>query len=134
MRKQSEAEWLAKWLDHFTERFGSHWNTHDLKARRLLAALRRRGWREPVKKKGAKQMAITTGQMPAFPVNLPGWGDNGASGMTLRDYFAGQALIALFAASAHPEHIGISESYYKDTGIECYKIADALISAKESMP
>ncbi|EXL06240.1 hypothetical protein BG46_15870 [Brucella anthropi] len=25
---------------------------------------------------------------PAFPVSIPGWGDNGASGMTLRDYFA----------------------------------------------
>lgn len=25
---------------------------------------------------------------PAFPVSLPEWGDNGASGMTLRDHFA----------------------------------------------
>ena len=25
---------------------------------------------------------------PAFPISLPGYGDNGASGMTLRDYFA----------------------------------------------
>jgi hypothetical protein len=23
---------------------------------------------------------------PAFPVSIPGWGDNGASGMTLRQY------------------------------------------------
>lgn len=28
---------------------------------------------------------------PAFPVSLPGWGDNGASGMTLRDYFIAHA-------------------------------------------
>mgnify|MGYP001041341864 CR=1 FL=1 len=28
---------------------------------------------------------------PAFPVSLPGWGDNGASGMALRDYFAAKA-------------------------------------------
>jgi len=28
---------------------------------------------------------------PAFPVSIPGWGDNGASGMTLLDWYAGQA-------------------------------------------
>jgi hypothetical protein len=32
---------------------------------------------------------------PAFPISLPGCGDNGASGMTLRDWFAGQALAGL---------------------------------------
>lgn len=28
---------------------------------------------------------------PAFPVSIPGCGDNGWHGMTLRDWFAGQA-------------------------------------------
>lgn len=29
---------------------------------------------------------------PAFPVSIPGCGDNGWHGMTLRDWFAGQVL------------------------------------------
>ena len=31
----------------------------------------------------------------AFPISLPGWGDNGACGMSLRDHFAGQVLVGL---------------------------------------
>jgi len=35
---------------------------------------------------------------PAFPISLPGWGDNGAGGAKLWDYYAAAALSGL----AHP--------------------------------
>lgn len=33
-------------------------------------------------------MSTKRGDQPAGPVSLPGWGDNGASGMTIREAFA----------------------------------------------
>ena len=32
---------------------------------------------------------------PAFPISIPGCGDNGCHGMSLRDWFAGQALAGI---------------------------------------
>jgi hypothetical protein len=40
---------------------------------------------------------------PAFPISIPGVGDNGGGGMSLRDYFAGQALTH-FVHSYHSEN------------------------------
>lgn len=60
---------------------------------------------------------------PAFPVTEDAWEN---FGMSLRDYFAGQALAG---AISNPEYgIGLGK-----TGIaeECYSIADAMISARE---
>lgn len=36
---------------------------------------------------------------PAFPVNIPGCGDNGWHGMSLRDWFAGLAMQAIIPAN-----------------------------------
>ena len=38
---------------------------------------------------------------PAFPVSIPGVGDNGCAGMSLRDYFAGIALSGLIANATY---------------------------------
>ena len=35
---------------------------------------------------------------PAFPISIPGSGDNGYGGMTLRDWFAGQAINGMHSA------------------------------------
>lgn len=37
---------------------------------------------------------------PAFPISIPGVGDNGSGGMSLRDWFAGQALAGLTLLAA----------------------------------
>lgn len=60
---------------------------------------------------------------PAFPVSIPGCGDNGWSGMTLRDYFAGQAIEGLV--------YGLTEADAKEAAESAYLIADALIEARK---
>ncbi len=52
---------------------------------------------------------------PAFPISIPGVGDNGWSGMTLRDWFAGRAIAdcrtcamseqSAFKLPAPPKHL-----------------------------
>ena len=68
---------------------------------------------------------------PAFP-----WEDVGNtpnqptphSGMTLRDYFAGQALVAL-------PHRGCGADLdHYDTAIAAYQMADAMLKAREVKP
>lgn len=71
---------------------------------------------------------------PAFPISIPGWGDNGAGGMTLRDYFAGQALAGDFATQS--EQIGEIVKTTPDTWMiarakTLYRMADAMIAARE---
>ena len=65
---------------------------------------------------------------PAFPVSIPGYGDNGCQGMSLRDWFAGMALLTL-----------INKSENRDGGYDpiavavgCYAIADAMLSQRET--
>jgi hypothetical protein len=67
---------------------------------------------------------------PAFPVNA---GDNGTHpGMTLRDYFAGQAIIALTAGCPITDddaswcHPLIAE--------DAYKLADAMLAVRTKQP
>lgn len=57
---------------------------------------------------------------PAFPVSLPGVGDNGWHGMTLRDWFAGQALVGLAPQSAAVD----------STARYAYRLADAMLAAR----
>lgn len=65
---------------------------------------------------------------PAFPVTLDHRGCVGAYGMTLRDYFAGQALIAL-------PHLGCGADLdHYDTATAAYQIADAMLAAREVKP
>ena len=65
---------------------------------------------------------------PAFPVSIPGYGDNGCQGMSLRDWFAGMALLTL-----------INKSENRDGGYDpitvavgCYTIADAMLSQRKT--
>jgi hypothetical protein len=54
------------------------------------------------------------------------WGnksDGGDTGMTLRDYMAGQALVGLLS------HYG-RDSLDQMTGHVCYKLADSMIEAR----
>lgn len=61
---------------------------------------------------------------PAFPVSIPGCGDNGWSGMSLRDYFAGLAMRAVYGNPAAGGDEAIA-SY-------AYKMADAMMQARKS--
>ena len=63
----------------------------------------------------------------AFPTTKPldSWGDPN-QGMTLRDYFAGQALAAVNLG------IGVSNEYYRKTANHCYAMADAMLEAREA--
>jgi hypothetical protein len=76
---------------------------------------------------------------PAFPISIPGCGDNGQGGMSLRDYFAAQSL---FVAAARAEK-GIPEyelesMFGNRTGITrdeitaalAYRTADAMIARR----
>lgn len=79
---------------------------------------------------------------PAFPVSIPGCGDNGWQGMTLRDYFAGQSLPAVLSTLAEnpcPEW-AVIELFGRDaTGVRnediaaalSYGIADAMLRRRQ---
>ena len=74
---------------------------------------------------------------PAFPVPIAAHasGDTVPAfdwGMSLRDWFAGQALVGLMAATAHPESGGPSHSYGGNDGLArtAYALADAMLAAK----
>jgi len=64
----------------------------------------------------------------AFPVTRPYYGEGVSAkteeGMSLRDYFAGQAL----AASDWTEWLSASD--YKLIGARCYQLADGMIAAR----
>jgi hypothetical protein len=64
---------------------------------------------------------------PAFPQDLQGrrGDDPQYQGMTLRDYFAGQALQAV----AHNPHDYFTGE--QSMSIYCYRMADAMIKARE---
>ena len=63
----------------------------------------------------------------AFPTTKPldSWGDPN-QGMTLRDYFAGQALAAVNLG------IGVSNEYYRKAANHCYAMADAMLKEREA--
>jgi hypothetical protein len=61
----------------------------------------------------------------AFPAMLPG-GNYCTPGMMLRDWFAGQALAGL-------QFMQTSQTYGKDAEL-CYRMADAMLAAREHQP
>lgn len=63
--------------------------------------------------------------MNAFPTVFPKDWDSFEDGMTLRDYFAGQALIGLLAGGKH--FMFTSE----DAAKRAYYMADAMLEARE---
>jgi len=58
---------------------------------------------------------------PAFPRGEI----QSAPGMTLRDYFAGQALASINLG------IGVTDEFYSRTAKHCYALADAMLKARE---
>ena len=63
---------------------------------------------------------------PAFPVSIPGCGDNGQYGMTLRDYFAGQAIMALCVSDRFIRDVDSA----KNQSMWAYEIADAMLAER----
>jgi len=67
---------------------------------------------------------------PAFPssneVTLNDWVSSGHSGMSLRDYFAAQAMTGLLTAEIVGEY---SNEHVAEIS---YRIADAMLKARES--
>ena len=60
---------------------------------------------------------------PAFPTT--NYSAVYSEGMTLRDYFAGQAMAAVNLG------IGVSDEYYRKTAKHCYAVADAMLKERE---
>lgn len=67
-------------------------------------------------------MAKDTG-IPAFPINIPGWGDNGYCGMWLRDYFASKAMQGILAFRTYDNVDNVAR--------DAYEVADAMMKARE---
>lgn len=68
---------------------------------------------------------------PAFPTTKPldGWGDPNR-GMSLRDWFAGQALIGLLSATSHPKSTGPSQEPAEVYALNAYILADAMLAER----
>jgi hypothetical protein len=64
----------------------------------------------------------------AFPRALVPGQDNGEPGMTLRDWFAGQALAGLMADP------GTFDTPHKRLAESCYGMADAMLAARAKPP
>lgn len=74
-------------------------------------------------------MSIDTGG-PAFPVTITVLGQTSTSGgMTLRDYFAAQVLQGAVTDERFDEHDSLLPI---NIALFCYKIADAMIAAREA--
>ena len=74
-------------------------------------------------------MSNTNTGGPAFPAGerfegVDGW--HTEPGMTLRDYFAGQALASVNLG------IGVTDDFYSRTAKHCYALADAMLAAREA--
>ena len=65
---------------------------------------------------------------PAFPVSIPGCGDNGWHGMSLRDWFAGQAISQMLSLTQHRNGSWDAVA----VAAACYAIADAMIAESRS--
>ena len=63
---------------------------------------------------------------PAFPVSIPGCGDNGWHGMSLRDWFAGQAIAGVMANN----EIDLESADWSGCAAYAYELADAMLKAR----
>lgn len=70
---------------------------------------------------------------PAFPTTPKGEIVGGvAGGMSLRDWFAGQALAAVLRLYAENNDCGIGTDHLlRNCPIHAYRIADAMLAARE---
>jgi hypothetical protein len=73
------------------------------------------------------------GEQPAFPCDTPvekyasGERKRDAAGLTVRDYFAAQAVAGFLAMCADPE---CSRPKPDDVATYCYRVADAMLAAR----
>lgn len=72
-------------------------------------------------------LPLAHGDSPAFPVSIPGAGDNGWHGMSLRDWFAGQAIGAITAGLCAEQLSYGGLAFSRAIAINAYEIADAMI-------
>lgn len=72
--------------------------------------------------------------IPAFPTVDDRTEDYGTRGMTLRDYFAAKAMQGMFAnpADGHENYDLNYEDYTKEIARCAYKMADAMMEAREA--
>lgn len=63
---------------------------------------------------------------PAFPISIPGVGDNGYGGMSLRDWFAGRALEGFMAGAWGDD----TKNSPAGLAAFAYRVADALLKAR----
>jgi hypothetical protein len=78
-----------------------------------------------------KQARIAAAGGPAFPVSIPGVGDNGWQGMTLRDWFAGKALPSVIAAILDGKHnLESGDDPATAIAADAYSIADAMLAER----
>lgn len=84
--------------------------------------------------------AIDNDGGPAFPVTIAHTNVGPVTtvetffGMSLRDWFAGQALAGSLAACANPASCGPEHAFgsTEQLGLTCYQIADAMLAARKS--
>jgi hypothetical protein len=70
----------------------------------------------------------TGGQAFPFPAYTYPNGEinHGEGGMTMRDYFAGEALSSINLG------IGVTDEFYSKAAKHCYALADAMLKAREA--
>lgn len=73
---------------------------------------------------------------PAFPIHpsmRASDDQSSAEGMTLRDWFAGQALATVINRYAYDNHAGIGVDHLpRNCAAHAYRIADAMLKERES--
>lgn len=96
------------------------------------------GWRysdEPTPEPYADKPAPINDGGPAFPITENGL--QGYNGMSLRDYFAGQALAGSDISTVMAEALkagATSDEFSQILSMSVYKIADAMLAAREVKP
>lgn len=74
------------------------------------------------------QFTFDTDGGPAFPISISGVGDNGGGGMSMRDWFASQAISQVLSLSQQRD--GSWDPVAVSSG--CYAIADAMLLERKT--
>lgn len=73
----------------------------------------------------------TTPQMHGYSADSPGHGTGCGPGMDLRDWFAGQSIVAIHLQSMLAMHMGSPANPNRDDiAVEAYRQADAMLAAR----